>query len=88
MRKPHALARDPEGTAVVLEDDTVRAEQKGVTIAMIRGEPTLVFRRVQDLREALKAADDMGLPFTSPRCVTDRILGLLLPHLVDDEGET
>jgi len=47
----------------------------------------LVFRRVRDLREALKAANDMGLTLTCPRSVTDRVLGLLLPHLADDGGE-
>ena len=65
----------------------MRAVARGVTITMGRGEPTLVLWRVQDLRKALKAADDMGLPLTSPRSVADRILRLLLPHLVDDEGE-
>ena len=54
-----------------------------VTITMIRGEPTLVFWRVPDLREGLRAANDMGLALTCPRSVTDRIFGLL----VDDERE-
>ena len=58
-----------------------------MTIAMVGGEPMLVFWRVRDLREALKATDDMGLALTCPRSVTDRILGLLLPHLVDGEGK-
>lgn len=61
--------------------------EKGTTIMMIRGEPTLVFWRLQDFREALKAADDMGLALTCPCAVADRIVDLLLPHLVDDEGE-
>ena len=65
----------------------MRAGQKGVTFTMVRGEPSLVFWRVQDLRKALEAADDMGLPLTCPRPVTDRVLGLLLPHLPDHEGE-
>ena len=54
---------------------------------MVGGEPTFVFSRVQDLREALGAADDMGLPLTSPRSVADTILDLLLPRLADDDGE-
>lgn len=54
---------------------------------MVGGEPTLVFWRARDLREALQAADDMGLALTCPRSVTDRILGLLFPHLVGGEGE-
>ena len=54
---------------------------------MIGGEPTLAFWRVGDLPEALKAADDMGLALTCPRSVTERILRLLLPHLVNDESE-
>ena len=54
---------------------------------MVGGEPTLVFWRVRDLREALKAADDTGLALTCPRSVTDRILSLLFPHLMDGEGE-
>ena len=65
----------------------MRAEQKGLTITMVRGEPRLAFWRVEDLRDALKAASDVGLPVTSPRSVADKILGLLLPHLVDEEGE-
>ena len=55
---------------------------------MVGGEPMLVFWRVRDFREALKTADDMGLALTCPRTVTDRVLGLLLPHLSDDGGET
>ena len=67
----------------------VRTVAKGVTITMVPGEPTLVLWRVQDLREALNATDDMGLrrPLASPRTVADKILRLLLPHLVDDESE-
>lgn len=56
-------------------------------MAMVGGEPALVFWRAGDLREALKAADDVGLPLTCPRSVTDRILGLVFPNLVDGEGE-
>jgi len=59
-----------------------------MTIAMVGGEPTLVFWRVRDLSEALQAAHDMGLPLTSPRSVADTILGLLLPRLTDEQGET
>ncbi|MXX33723.1 MAG: hypothetical protein F4Z50_03065 [Gemmatimonadetes bacterium] len=58
-----------------------------ITIAMVGGEPMLVFWHVRDLREALETADDMGLTLTCPRSVTDRLLGLLLPHLADDGGE-
>jgi len=61
---------------------------RGITISMVGGEPTLVFWRVRDLLEALKAADDMRLPLTSPRSVADTILGLLLPPLADDGNET
>ena len=60
---------------------------RGITIAVVGGEPTLVFWRVRDLLEALKAADEMGLPLTSPRSVADTILGLLLPPLADDGSE-
>lgn len=55
---------------------------------MVGGEPMLVLWRARDLLEALKAADDMGLPLTSPRSVADTILGLLLPPLADDGSET
>jgi len=56
---------------------------------MVGGEPTLVFWRVQDLLEALKAADDMGLPVTSPKSVADTVLTrLLLFGLADAEDET
>ncbi len=58
-----------------------------MTMSMVGGEPMLVFWRVRDLGEALEAADDMGLELTCPRSVTDRILGLVFPHLVDGEGE-
>ncbi|MDE0073568.1 MAG: hypothetical protein OXR82_08120 [Gammaproteobacteria bacterium] len=58
-----------------------------ITIAMAGGEPMLVFWRVRDLGEALKAAHDMGLPLTSPRSVADTILGPLVPHLADAPGE-
>lgn len=43
--------------------------------ATVGGEPTLAFWRGGDLREALKAADDVGLALTCPRSVTDKILG-------------
>ena len=55
---------------------------------MVGGEPTLVFWRVQDLREALEPGNHRGLPLTHPRSVGNRILGLLLPHLADDGGVT
>ena len=58
-----------------------------LTIAMVGGEPTLVFWRVGDLPEALKAADDMGLALTCPRSVTERILGLVFPPFAEGEGE-
>ena len=58
-----------------------------MTMSMVGGEPMLVFWRVRDLGEALEAADDMGLALTCPRSVTDRILGLVFPRLVDGEVE-
>ncbi len=56
-------------------------------MATVGGEPTLAFWRGGDLREALKAADDVGLALTCTRSVTDKILGLVFPDLVDGEGE-
>ena len=57
-----------------------------VTIAMVDGEPTPVFWRVQDLREALEAAYDVRLPLTSPRSA-DKLLGLLSTSVTEDEGD-
>lgn len=59
-----------------------------MTIALVGAEPTVVFWRVRDFGEALKATADMGLPPTRPRSVTDRIFGLLLPRLGDGAGES
>ena len=56
-------------------------------MSMVGGEPTLVCWRVGDLPDALKAADDMGLALTCPRSVTERILGVVFPRLVDREDE-
>ena len=58
-----------------------------VTITMVGGEPTPVFWRVQDLREALEAAYDIRLPLTSPRSVADKLLGLLFTSVTEDEGD-
>ena len=58
-----------------------------VTITMVGGEPTPVFRRVPDLRNALAVDDDMGPPLTSPRSVAATIIGLLYSGLADDGGE-
>ena len=46
---------------------------KGVMIAINRGEPTLIFWRLEDLPEALRVADDIGLPLASPPDVEDEI---------------
>ena len=46
-------------------------------IAMVGGEPTLIFGRIEDLPEALRVADEMGLPLTNPSDVDDDILALI-----------
>ncbi len=46
---------------------------KGVTMAMVGGEPTLVFWRVEDFGKAMDAGRDTGLPITSPPAVADEI---------------
>lgn len=65
----------------------MRAVAKGATITMVRGEPTLVCWCGRDLREVLKAEDNTDLALTCPGSVADRIVGWVLPRLVDDEGE-
>ena len=60
---------------------------RGVTIAMDAEEPALVVWRVEDLREALEAADDMGLPLTSPPDVADEIRVLVRRALADLDME-
>ena len=37
-------------------------------------EPTLVFSRLEDLPEAIRIADDMGLPLTNPPDVEDEMI--------------
>ena len=59
---------------------------KGVTLAMVAGEPMVVFWRREDFGAALAAAEDMGLPVTSPKSVEDELLRLLLPHLAQLDG--
>ena len=50
---------------------------RAVTITMDGDEPTLVFSRLEDLPEALRVADEMGLPLTNPSDVDDDILALI-----------
>ena len=56
---------------------------KAVTITTDGGEPTLVFSRLEDLPEALRVADEMGLPLTNPSDVDDDILALIRRALAD-----
>ncbi len=58
---------------------------RAVTLAMVLGEPTLVFWRIEDLLEALQAAADMGLPLTSPPEISDEIINRLLRALLEDD---
>ena len=62
---------------------------RGLTLAMVAGEPMVVFWRLEDLGAALAVAEDTGLPMTSPEPVAEELLRRLLPHLaqLDDEGE-
>ena len=53
-----------------------------LTLAMLCGEPMLVFWRVGDLIEALDASRDMGLPLTSPPHVSDEVVGRILEALL------
>ena len=53
---------------------------RGLTLAMVAGEPMVVFWCLEDLGAALAAADDMGLPVTSPESVEEELLRLLWPH--------
>ncbi len=46
---------------------------KGVQIALVDGEPKLVFWRIEDFLRALNARRDTGLPLTSPKRVWDEI---------------
>ena len=46
---------------------------KGVTMAMVAGEPMLVFWRVEDFRAALDVSRETGLPITSPEEVAEEI---------------
>ena len=57
---------------------------RGITIAMVAGEPTLVFWRVEDLGEALDASRDTGLPLTSPQEVADEIYERVRRLLMED----
>ena len=57
------------------------------TLAMVDGEPTLVFWRVRDLFEAFRASRDMGLPLTSPPDVADEIVGRLFRALTRDDDD-
>ena len=54
-----------------------------VMIAIDGGEPILVFWRLEDLREALRVADDIGLPLTSPPDVEEELLVLIRRALAD-----
>ena len=57
---------------------------RGVTIAMVAGEPTLVFWRVEDLGAALDASRNTGLPLTSPQEVADEVLERFRRWLMED----
>jgi hypothetical protein len=80
----HRLATADRGGS---KGHRARAVEKGTAITMVRGEPTRVFCSVQDLRKALKVADNIGLALMCLGSAADRIIGLLLLHIVDDEGE-
>ena len=58
-----------------------------VTITVVGGAPTAVFRRVPDLRNTLAADDDMGLPLTNPHSVAAKIIGRLYTGVAADGGE-
>ncbi|MDE2783582.1 MAG: hypothetical protein OXK77_11550 [Gemmatimonadota bacterium] len=60
---------------------------KGVTMAMVGGEPTLVFWRVEDFGRAMRASRDTGLPFTSPPKVADEIIERIRRVLTEDDPE-
>ena len=53
---------------------------------MLLGEPTLVFWRVGDLFEAMRASREMGLPLTSPESVADEVTVRILRALADLEN--
>ena len=53
---------------------------------MVGGEPTLVYWRVQDLREAPVAAWDIGLSLTSLWSVADKLLGLTVHQPLGRRG--
>ena len=59
---------------------------KCLTLTMQLGEPVLVFWRVGDLLEALRASREMGLPLTSPASVADEVTARLLRALEDPEN--
>jgi len=56
---------------------------RGVTITMLSGEPTLVFWRIEDFKEAVDASRDMGLPVTSTKKVGDEIFRRLKRALME-----
>ena len=58
---------------------------RAVTLAMVLGEPTLVFWRIEDLLEALQASCDMGLPLTRPPEISDEIINRLFRALLEDD---
>lgn len=60
---------------------------KGVTIAMVAGEPMLVFWRVRDLRAALDVSRETGLPITSPRSVAHEIEERIRRSIMEDPPE-
>ena len=57
---------------------------RGVKIAMVAGEPMLMFRRVEDLGKAMDASRDTGLPVTSPAEVADEVTERVLRWLMED----
>ncbi len=57
---------------------------RGVTIAMVAGEPTLVFWRVKDLGKGLDVSRDTGLPLTSPQEVADEVLERFRRWIMED----
>ncbi len=60
---------------------------RGVTIAMVVGEPMLVFWRARDLAWALDASRDTGLPLTSPSEVWDEVYGHVRQFLMEEDPE-
>lgn len=86
---PVSIHEDPDEQSPGWETEQILL--RTITLTMLDEEPTLVLWHAEDFLEALRAADDMGLPLTCPPDVDEVLFFRVYRALFCDEdldGET